>query len=62
MKPHRGYQPPDWYRLIAAAKYLGVAPWDLLEQPAIWTEWALMAGEADAEAQDVAADLAKREA
>lgn len=32
---------PDWYQAIAAAKYLGVAPWDLLEQPQIWTDWAL---------------------
>lgn len=30
------------YRLIAAAKYLGVTPWDLAEQPAWWMETALL--------------------
>jgi hypothetical protein len=44
---------PDWYVLIRAAKYLGVAPWDLLNQPGIWTSWAITAqnAEADAEAE-----------
>jgi len=27
---------------------LGVAPWELLEQPFVWTEWALMAQNAEA--------------
>jgi hypothetical protein len=38
---------PDWYAHIKAAKYLGVAPWDLLEQPIIWHNWAVRAEEAE---------------
>lgn len=41
---------PDWYPLIKAARYLGVAPWDLLEQPVIWRRWAEAAEFAEAEA------------
>jgi hypothetical protein len=29
---------------------MGVAPWELLEQPAAWTDWALIAESAEAEA------------
>lgn len=32
---------PDWYELIQAAKYLGVAPWDLLKQSEFWKQKAL---------------------
>ena len=44
---------PSWYRLMQAAKYLGVAPWDLAVQPAWWQEMALtaMSSEAGAEKQ-----------
>lgn len=38
---------PEWYRLICAAKYLGVAPWDLHSQPVIWQSWADMAERAE---------------
>lgn len=38
---------PDWYTIIYAAKYLGVAPWDLLDQPSVWLEWALDAQSAE---------------
>lgn len=31
---------PDWYALVQSAKYLGVAPWALLEQADIWQRWA----------------------
>ncbi len=48
---------PDWYTLIAAARYLGVAPWDLLEQPIWWRDKALIAATAEAQAQEI---LAKR--
>lgn len=34
---------PDWYWLVRAARYLGVAPWELLERPPIWIELALAA-------------------
>lgn len=42
---------PDWYLLLRAARYLRVAPWDLLAQPSIWQEWARMAEQAEAESQ-----------
>jgi hypothetical protein len=32
---------PDDYALIQAAKYLGVAPWDLMRQPTFWKIRAL---------------------
>jgi len=31
---------PDWYACIQQAKYLGVKPWELLEQSEIWQRWA----------------------
>jgi hypothetical protein len=37
---------------MRAAKYLGVAPWDLLQQPAIWLVWALRAERAEADAAE----------
>jgi len=44
-------EPPDWYALIQAAKYLGVAPWDLIEQSVFWTDKALIAMSAEHSAQ-----------
>lgn len=38
---------PDWYPLLQAARYLGVAPWELAERPSVWRDWALMAMEAE---------------
>ncbi len=32
-----------WYTLIVAAKFLGVAPWDLEKQPMCWVSRALIA-------------------
>lgn len=32
---------PPWYFTIKAAKYLGVAPWDLVDKPAVWVDMAL---------------------
>jgi len=46
---------PDWYMLIRAARYLNVAPWDLMEQPSIWMYWALQAESAEDEAQGIKA-------
>lgn len=51
---------PDWYRLIRAAKYLGVAPWDLAERPVTWMEWALTAENAEASAQEQLAEQQRR--
>lgn len=43
---------PDWWPLLQAAKYLGVAPWDLARQPAYWMRWALTAMGAEAEVNE----------
>ena len=32
---------PEWYRLVRAARYLRVAPWDLADQPTAWQNMAL---------------------
>lgn len=42
---------PDWFGIIQTAKYLGVAPWDLLQQPVIWQHWAQAAASAEIEAR-----------
>jgi hypothetical protein len=42
---------PAWYGVIAAAHYLHVPPWELMERPAIWTNWALTAHSAEQQAQ-----------
>jgi hypothetical protein len=36
---------------MQAADRLHCPPWELLERGAFWTEWALIAAEAEAEAQ-----------
>lgn len=36
---------------MRAARYLGVAPWELLERPLAWTEHALAAEAAELEAE-----------
>ena len=41
---------PQWYRVIRAAKYLGVPPWDLAAKPLWWLEIALAAESAEAAA------------
>ncbi len=38
---------PEWYPLLRAARYLGVAPWELMRQPATWMDWANMAQDAE---------------
>jgi hypothetical protein len=42
---------PDWYPLLRAARYLKVAPWELLEHAAAWQHWAILAENAENEAQ-----------
>ena len=37
---------------MRAARYLGVAPWELLQQPAAWLHWAITAETAEQEAQE----------
>jgi hypothetical protein len=43
---------PEWYPLIRAARYLGVAVWDLLERPFVYVEWAIIAEAAEMEARE----------
>jgi hypothetical protein len=51
---------PEWYPLIRAARYLGVAPWKLLEQQSTWLEWALIAESAENEAQAMIAKQGRK--
>ena len=44
---------PDWYVVIQAAKYLNVAPWELLEAPVWWRDKALLSMTAEHEAQKI---------
>jgi hypothetical protein len=37
---------------VRAARYLGVAPWVLLDQAAAWVAWALVAERAESEAAE----------
>jgi hypothetical protein len=39
---------------MRAARYLGVAPWELVEKPAAWLHWALAAERAEREALEAA--------
>lgn len=51
---------PDWYPLLRAAKYLGVAPWDLANQPILWQQVALVAEAAEAEAKQALEEQAQQ--
>lgn len=44
---------PSWYRLLKAAKYLGVPPWELAKQPHTWVNMAEAAQDAEAHARAV---------
>lgn len=46
---------PEWYYVIRAARYLGVPPWELMEQPKYWLDWALESESAENEAQGIRA-------
>lgn len=46
-------EPPSWYRLIKAAQYLRVPPWELAKQPMTWVNMAEEAQAAEAHAQAV---------
>lgn len=43
---------PYWYRLIVAARYLHVPPWELAQQPTWWMETAMIARNAEIEAEN----------
>lgn len=44
---------PDWYEVIQVAKYLGCKVWELEDQPMYWHQKALIAMEAEAQAQKI---------
>jgi len=44
---------PDWYAVMQAAKYLGVAPWELMEQSIWWQDKALIAMAAEHQARKI---------
>lgn len=46
-----------WYKLMRAARYLGVAPWELAIQPLYWLNHALAAESID---DAVEVEMAKR--
>lgn len=50
---------PSWYRLLKAAQYLRVAPWDLAKAPTFWVYAAEQAQTAEAHAD---AEHARRHA
>jgi|GEM_PF-6180724 len=41
--------PPLWPTVIMRAKWLGVAPWELIEQDECWGDWAGLLMEIEAE-------------
>jgi hypothetical protein len=43
---------PWWYPLLVAARYLGVAPWELAQQPIFWKRVALQARRSEEKAQE----------
>lgn len=43
---------PWWYPLIVAARYLGVAPWELERQPIFWKRIALQAQRSENKAHE----------
>lgn len=42
---------PNWYPTIRAARYLGIAPWELAQRSVVWRDWALLAEAAEQAAQ-----------
>ena len=45
--------PPDWWPLVAAARYLKVPPWELHAQPVWWMHMALDAMAAENHAREM---------
>lgn len=44
---------PGWYRIIKAAQFLRVPPWELARQPMAWVRMAEEAQSAEAHAEAV---------
>ena len=45
-----------------AARYLGVAPWDLAERPEFWMNWALSFRQAEMDAIPIAQKIQEQRA
>lgn len=53
---------PEAYYVIRAARYLGVAPWDLAQQPRFWLDFALCCEYAESRAPEIAEAFADQKA
>lgn len=47
--------------MIHAARYLGVAPWELMRQASWWVEWAFVCENAETEAKNHLIEKAQEE-
>ena len=46
-------EPPPYYELMKAARWMGVPPWELARQPIFWRVWARTIEIAEAEAEQI---------
>jgi hypothetical protein len=53
---------PDWYYLLRAARYLGVAPWELIQQEMAWFNLALQCEAAENHAESKRMEKRQRKA
>jgi hypothetical protein len=53
-------RPAPHYLVLRAARYLGVAPWELADAPAVWLDWALAAMQVEAEVEARAVERAMK--
>jgi hypothetical protein len=53
---------PQWHITMTAARYMGVDPWELIEQPLCWTRWALDSMHAEQESERQKSEAAARRA
>lgn len=44
---------PDWYSLYQAARYMHVPPWELAKQSIWWRDKAVLAMNAEKQADDI---------
>lgn len=58
----RGGYVPDWYMFLRAARYLGVAPWELLQQEKAWLYLAIESEGAENHAENKRAEKRQRKA
>ncbi len=52
---------PDWYEEFVLARALHCPPWELDDRPLAWKAWAAAALSAEAKAQEIKAERARRE-